>query len=160
TDNGVIAGWSDGTFRPNNICNRASVVTFLWRMAGCPEPGTMASFDDMPEDTEANSDFRNAISWAVEEGITTGWADNTFRPWNTCNRAAIVTFLWRFAGKPKAGTLAEFSDMTDNPDFNQAISWASEQGITTGWADNTFRPWNNCLRLAVASFLYRYDQLP
>ena len=56
--------------------------------------------------------------------------------------------------------MATFKDMTDNPDFNNAISWAAENGITTGWeSDNMFRLWNTCNRLAVASFLDRYDKL-
>ena len=154
----ITTGWADGTFRPWNTCNRASVVTFLWRLAGCPAPAHMATFRDMPADTPGNSDFRNAISWAVEQNITNGWSDNTFRPWNTCNRASIVTFLWRYAGRPSAAA-ATFRDMTGNSDFDQAISWAAENGITTGYAGNVFKPWNNCNRLAVMSFLYRYAHL-
>ena len=153
-DEGIVSGYSDGTFRPMNTCNRAAVVTFLWRLAGEPEPEVMATFDDMTD----SDDFNKAISWAAEEGITTGYSDNTFRPWNTCNRAAVMTFLWRYEGKPDPEQTASFRDMTGNADFDTAISWASENGITTGWDDNTFRPWNKCNRLAVASFLYRYDE--
>ena len=36
-----------------------------------------------------------AILWAVEEGITTGYAGGTFRPNNVCTRGNIVTFLYR-----------------------------------------------------------------
>ena len=154
-DKGVIGGYDGGLYKPMNNCNRAAVVTFLWRLAGRPTPAAMATFSDMT----GNSDFDNAISWAAEEGITTGYAGNLFKPWNTCNRAAIVTFLWRFAGEPDPSSMATFSDMTGNSDFDNAISWAAENGITTGWDDNTFRPWNTCNRLAVASFLYRYDTL-
>ncbi len=155
-DKGVIGGWEDGTFRPTGNCNRAAVVTFLWKLAGRPEPGQMATFKDMT----TNAEFNKAISWAAESGITSGWSDNTFRPWNTCNRAAIVTFLWRYAGKPEATEMAAFSDMpTDNEDFCKAISWAAEKGITTGYDGNLFKPWNTCNRLAVASFLDRYDKL-
>ncbi len=155
-DKGVIGGFDDGTFRPTGNCNRAAVVTFLWRLAGKPEPAAMATFSDMTD----NPEFNKAISWAAEQGITTGYAGNLFKPWSTCNRAAIVTFLWRYAGKPEPTSMAAFNDMTDNEDFNNAISWAAENGITTGWNDNTFRPWNTCNRLAVASFLDRYDRLP
>ncbi len=151
----IVTGWADGTFRPSNNCNRAAVVTFLWRMLGRPEPSEMAGFSDLT----GNEEFDKAISWAAENGITTGWDDNTFRPWNTCNRAAVMTFLWRAAGKPEPATTAEFQDMTGNTDFDTAISWGVENGITTGWADNTFRPWNTCNRLAVVSFLGRYDAL-
>ncbi len=154
-DEGVVGGFKDGTFRPMGNCNRAAVVTFLWRMAGRPEPTSMATFSDMTGD----SDFDNAISWAAENGITTGWEeDNTFRPWDTCNRAAIVTFLWRYAGKPEPAAMAAFHDMTENEDFNKAISWAAEKGITTGYDNNTFRPWNTCNRLAVVSFLCRFEE--
>ncbi|MBQ6488275.1 MAG: leucine-rich repeat protein [Solobacterium sp.] len=152
---GIVTGWDDGTFRPYGNCNRAAVVTFLWRLDGKPEPGKMADFKDMT----GNTDFDKAISWAAEQGITTGWADGTFRPWNTCNRAAIITFLWRYAGAPETEIDSSFSDMTGNADFDKAISWGVANGITTGWADGTFRPWNTCNRLAVVSFLGRYNEL-
>ena len=155
-EKGVVGGYVDGTFKPGNDCNRAAVVTFLWRLEGRPEPTKMATFKDMTN----NSDFDKAISWAAEKGITTGWDDNTFRPWNTCNRAAVLTFLWRTAGRPEPSRMATFSDMTGNSDFDKAISWGVEKGITTGWEeDNTFRPWRTCNRLAVVSFLARYDGL-
>ena len=154
-ERGIVTGWDDGTFRPTNNCNRAAVVTFLWRMLGRPEPSEMATFSDLT----GNEEFDKAISWAAESGITTGWADNTFRPWNTCNRAAVLTFLWRATGEPEPTQTASFKDMTGNSDFDKAISWGVENGITTGWADNTFRPWNTCNRLAVVSFLGRYDAL-
>ena len=149
---GIVSGWDDGTFRPWNNCNRAAVVTFLWRMAGKPEPTKTDAFSDMT----SNEEFNKAICWAAEKGITSGWSDGTFRPWNTCNRAAVVTFLWRYAGKPEAASTASFSDMTENAEFNAAISWAAEEGITSGWNDGTFRPWNTCNRAAIVSFLYRY----
>ncbi|MBR0105937.1 MAG: S-layer homology domain-containing protein, partial [Lachnospiraceae bacterium] len=160
-DLGITTGWeeSDGTFtfRPWNKCNRAAIVTFLWRMAGDPEPQGEFTFSD-PTD---NDDFNTAITWAVEQGLTTGWtSDNTFRPWGYCNRAAAITFLWRLAGKPEPQGEFTFSDPTGNEDFDTAITWAVEQGITTGWtSDNTFRPWNTCNRAAIMTFLYRYMHL-
>ncbi|MBQ6488340.1 MAG: Ig-like domain-containing protein, partial [Solobacterium sp.] len=154
-ERGIVGGYLDGTFRPMSDCTRAAVVTFLWRLDGKPEPSNMATFSDMT----GNSDFDKAISWAQEQGITTGWEDGTFRPWNTCHRAAIMTFLWRYAGKPETEISNSFSDMTGNPDFDKAISWGVTNGITTGWDDGTFRPWNTCNRLAIVSFLARYDAL-
>ncbi len=151
---GIVKGWEENnTFRPMNNCNRAAMVTFLWRLSGEPKPETMAAFKDMP----GNETFDKAISWAVENGIAGGYSDNTFRPWNPCNRAAFVTFLWRYAGKPEPKTSATFPDMTGSEEFDTAISWAVENGITTGYDDGTFRPWADCLRLAVVSFLYRYE---
>nr|MCR5539095.1 S8 family serine peptidase [Lachnospiraceae bacterium] len=168
----ITTGWeeSDGTatFRPWNSCNRASAVTFLWRLAGRPDPDDPGAvpFTDMT----GNDEFDTAIQWAVEQGITTGWEEPdgtaTFRPWNTCNRAAIVTFLWRYAGRPEAidGYQAEFRDMTGNEEFDAAIAWAAANGITTGWEEPdgtaTFRPWNTCNRASIVTFLWRYAHLP
>lgn len=154
-DNGITTGYSDNTFRPNALCHRAAVVTFLWRMAGKPDEGISTAFSDMT----GNDDFNRAITWASNHGIAAGYNDGTFRPYDPCHRAAIVTFLWRYAGRPEPISMANFSDMTGNDDFNKAISWAAENGITTGWADGTFRPYDSCKRLAVASFLYRYAHL-
>ena len=154
-DKGITTGFKDNTFRPNNNCNRATVITFLWRLAGKPDSGITSAFSDMPADQE----FARAITWASQTGLATGYNDGSIRPWATCNRVAIVTFIWRYAGRPEPNSIADFSDMTDNADFNKAISWAAENGITTGYKDGTFRPWNQCSRLAVVSFLYRYANL-
>ena len=37
-ENEVTKGVDKTHFKPNDVCNRAQVVTFLWRAAGCPEP--------------------------------------------------------------------------------------------------------------------------
>ena len=154
-DNGITTGYSDNTFRPSNLCHRAAVVTFLWRLAGKPDEGISTAFSDMT----GNDDFDRAITWASNHGITTGYNDGTFRPYNPCHRAAIVTFIWRYAGKPEPSSAAGFSDMTNNVEFDKAIAWAAENNITTGYNDGTFRPYNSCLRLAVVTFLYRYAHL-
>lgn len=155
-DKGIAAGWDDNTFRPAVTINRAAVVTFLWRLAGKPEASAPAAFKDMP----SNEEFAKAISWAVEQGIVTGWTeDNTFRPWKICNRAAIITFIWRYAGRPEAAAGASFQDMTKNEEFNKAISWAVEKGIASGTTDTTFTPWGLCQRADVVSFLYSYSKL-
>ena len=47
----------------------------------------------------ARENYKEAIAWAVEQGITNGTSDTTFSPGKTCTRAQIVTFLWRAAQK-------------------------------------------------------------
>ena len=109
--------------------------------------------------TDPETFFYDHVYSLSDMGVIAGWADGTFRPWNTCNRAAVITFLWRFAGRPEPSAMASFKDMTGNEDFNKAISWGVENGIVTGWTqDNTFRPWNTCNRAAVAAFIGRYDE--
>ncbi|MBQ3401128.1 MAG: S-layer homology domain-containing protein, partial [Lachnospiraceae bacterium] len=114
----------------------------------------MGRFSDV---TDESLFYFNPVYWAAQKNITTGYDDNTFRPMGNCNRASVVTFLWRLAGSPAVSGAFPFSDPSGNPDFDMAIKWAVQNGITTGWeSDNTFRPWNTCNRLSVVTFLYRY----
>ena len=83
-------GVSDGA-NPNGTIDRAQMVTMLWRAAGQPTAGGTANFTDVP----ADSYYANAVSWAVEGGITTGIGGGRFDPAATCTRAQIATFLRR-----------------------------------------------------------------
>ncbi len=102
-EQGITTGYSDGTFRPTVVCNRAAFVTFLWRAAGRPavDAGQRGYYESYITDLPDNEDFANAIIWGVSNGIITGWdrADGTieFRPWEGCNRASLVTFIYRYA---------------------------------------------------------------
>ena len=83
-------GVSDGT-NPNGTIDRAQMVTMLWRAAGQPTAGGTANFTDVP----ADSYYANAVSWAVEGGITAGVGGGRFDPNSTCTRGQIATFLRR-----------------------------------------------------------------
>ena len=83
-------GVSDGA-NPNGTIDRAQMVTMLWRAAGQPTAGGTANFTDVP----ADSYYANAVSWAVEGGITAGVGGGRFDPNSTCTRAQIATFLYR-----------------------------------------------------------------
>ena len=91
-ENGITNGMSDTSFAPAAPCTRAQVATFLWRAAGEPETESQShSFTDIEKDY-----YYDAVLWAVDFGITNGTSDTTFSPANTCTRAQIVTFLYRF----------------------------------------------------------------
>ena len=88
---GITSGTSPTTFSPNAAVTRAQTVTFLWRWEGEPEADQRSGFRDVP----AGQYYSEAVSWAVEAGITNGTGTTTFSPGQTCTRAQIVTFLWR-----------------------------------------------------------------
>ncbi len=92
-ENGVTSGVSEDTFGVDRPVTRGQMVTFLWRMAGKPEPNLKTSpFYDLDE----NEFYYKAVLWAYENGITTGMGDGMFMPDGTCTRGQIVTFLYRF----------------------------------------------------------------
>ena len=151
--NGITNGTSETTFSPNAPCMRAQVVTFLWRSVGCPEP---VSADNPFVDVKGTDFFYKAVLWAAEEGITTGTDANHFSPYAVCNRAQVVTFLHRTAGKPEAASADHpFDDVKPSDFYYDAMLWAVENGITNGMTATTFGPSANCNRAQIVTFLYR-----
>ena len=151
----ITGGYTATEFRPGNPCTRGQVVTFLWRAAGCPElTGDTSMFKDA---SSIAAPYQKAVAWAVEKGITTGFADGTFRPNDSVTRAQFVTFLWRYENKPAtSGSIAGFTDASSIAEpYQQAVAWAVEKGITTGYNDGSFRPNATCTRWAVVLFMYR-----
>ena len=151
--NEITNGTSDSTFSPEEGCTRAQVVTFLWRAAGKPDP---ASSTNPFTDVKPGAYYYNAVLWAVEKGITNGTSGTTFSPDETCTRAQIVTFLWRYEGQPApTGTSNPFADVKPSAYFGSAVLWAVEKGITNGTSATTFDPEDTCTRAQVVTFLYR-----
>ena len=149
----ITSGATENTFEPYSGCNRSQVVTFLWRAAGCPDPkGRSNPFVDV----EKGSFYEKAVLWAVEEGITAGLDETHFGPNESCNRSQVVTFLWRAADKPAAGSGSNpFSDVTAEDWYLKAVLWAVEQRITAGLDEKHFGPNDACNRSQVVTFLYR-----
>ena len=156
-EEGITSGMTADTFGPFAVCNRAQVVTFLWRYAGSPEPTTAVNpFGDVP----AGSFYESAVLWAVEQGITNGISAAEFGPNAACNRAQVVTFLWRLMGRPEPGlTEHSFTDVEAGSFYETPVLWALENGITTGATADTFNPSGQCQRAQVVTFLYRTAQL-
>ena len=161
TEMEVVKGYDNQTlFKPANKCTRAQMVTFIWRLAGSPEPKTKeCKFSDVKE----KDYFYKACIWGNENHIVEGYKDGTFGPQIVCARRHAVTFLWRLAGKPEPNVdkikfTDVFKDINEDDYFYKACLWASEKKIVAGYDDNTFRPDGDCLRRQMVTFLYKYDK--
>ncbi|MDN5631200.1 S8 family serine peptidase [Kocuria sp.] len=118
--------------------------------------------DPMFKDVPKNYVFHSEISWLASKGITKGWPDGTFRPTQPVQRDQMAAFLYRMAGSPQytPPTKSPFKDVPTNHVFYKEISWLSEQGITKGWSDGTFRPTQKISREQMAAFFYRMAGSP
>ena len=87
----ITSGTGGGAFSPNDACTRAQAVTLLARALSA-KAGSAANFTDVPADAY----YAQAVSWAVENGITAGVGGGRFDPNSTCTRAQIATFLYRY----------------------------------------------------------------
>ena len=133
---GLVNGMNDSTYAPNNSTTRAQLWTILARQNDANLNG-------------GNTWFENAQNWAKTKGISDGANPNA-----AINRAQMVTMLWRAMGQPAAGGAATFTDVSADAYYAGAVSWAVENGITTG-VGGKFDPAATCTRAQIAAFLAR-----
>ena len=91
SENGITDGVDAAHFAPMSTANRAQIVTFLWRARSKPAAEAENPFADVADDAW----YHDAVIWAVENGITSGMTATAFGPDGECNRAQMVTFLYR-----------------------------------------------------------------
>lgn len=93
-DKGITNGMSATTFGPDTEVSRGQAVTFMFRLDGERAVNATNPFTDV-----SSSDYYyNAVLWAVDKNITNGMSATSFGPDTTCQRAHIVTFLYRYLG--------------------------------------------------------------
>ena len=151
-ENNVTKGTSETEFSPGATCKRGQVVTFLWRAMGCPEPVAVENpFGDVAEDAY----YRNAVLWAVENGITNGTGVDPdtgkplFSPENNCSYAHILTFLWRTVTGNCSSAYGEW--------YSEPMDWANSltllQSTALGRYESSVS--DDCPRCDVVTFLCR-----
>ncbi|GAA1751917.1 S-layer homology domain-containing protein [Aeromicrobium alkaliterrae] len=166
---GITTGYDNGngtfSFRPSDAVLREQMAAFLYRFendgANPPSDAPNATFTDSVGNT-----FSKHIAWLAQRGITTGYADNTFRPSAPVLREQMAAFLYRLAGNPVV-VLPETSPFADIPTthtFYKQIVWLASTNITTGYVEpngsKTFKGSQPVLREQMAAFLFRYNNLP
>ncbi len=95
---GVIKGYNDGTFAPDKNISRQDLVVLLYRYLGEPAVDNSA-LDGFSDKNSVQVYARNAMRWAVSNGIVKGYQDNTLRPEKTITRAELATIMVRYYEK-------------------------------------------------------------
>ena len=102
--------------------------------------------------------FYEDVVFAYENGLFAGTSDTTFSPNASMTRAMLVTVLYRLEGEPTVYGRSGFSDVTFNSYYEDAVTWAADNGIVNGTSTTTFSPNANVTREQMAAILYRYAQ--
>lgn len=136
-----------------------TLILYLYNPEVIVKAGENEIFNDV---TDSEKYYYDSVYWAYYMGITTGTSSNTFSPNDPCTREQIVTFLWRFAGRPEPKNISIFTDVKKGSYYSKAVSWAYEKGITVGLNDGTnrFGVGMPCTREMCVSFLWRYLDEP
>ena len=115
---------------------------------------TSGPFRDVP----ATSPFAADISWLVDQGITTGYTDGTFRPTAKVARQEMAAFLYRYANPgvtAPACTTQPFADIAVDSAFCPYIAALKAAGTVQGYGDGRYHPTAGVSRQEMAAFLYR-----
>ncbi len=96
-EHGIISGYGDGTFRPDNFVTREQLCKIIVLAWGWPIDTTGGPhFSDVPE----SEPFYGFIETAFNHGVITGYADGTFRPLNRATRSQISVIIYRVITAP------------------------------------------------------------
>lgn len=118
------------------------------------EPDDLVS--DVFDDVNEKDWFTPYIQYVYNNNLMTGITKNIFGPAEILSRAQFATILYRMEGSPKVIYKDIFPDVKDGEFYTEAVMWANEKGIVTGYADQTFGPADMITREQLATMMYRY----
>lgn len=115
---------------------------------------------DLFSDVNTGDWFVQYVQYAHDKGIMNGVGNYRFAPNENLTRAQIAQILYAQAGSPEVSGEMVFKDVTADQWYYKAVLWASQNGITGGYADGTFRPNSNITREQLARMLYAHAGTP
>ena len=137
SEKGVIAGYSDGTFKPNLALSRAPLAKMLaaglqWSLIRPPE----GRFSDVPPD----NGMYPYVETAAARGVLQGFSDGKFRPGAWVSRAQMVRAIVRAAGWKPTGRSGLFLDVPRGHWAADDIQAAWEHGVIAPDDEGYFHP--------------------
>lgn len=156
-ENGLMSGYGNGKFGPNDSLSRGMLAQILYSQAGKPSVSEDNRFDDVASGVW----YAKAVAWAAEQKIVAGYGDDAFGPDDPITREQLAVMLWRYAGSPAThGTLSGFTDQGKVSRYaTDALCWAVEKGILFGKGNGILDPEGEATRAEAATMLYHYFTL-
>lgn len=161
---GIISGYADGTFRPDNLVTRSQLAKIVSNAAGFTEDPGAQIFQDVP----SSNPFYEWINRLTRRGIMTGYTCGSpgepcvqnrpyFRPFADATRAQTSKIVSNAAGFQEAPTGQMFEDVPPTHPFYEWIQRLASRGVMGGYncggpgepcINNRpyFRPYNSVTR--------------
>ena len=115
-----------------------------------------AAFTDVP----ADSWYAAAVEYCRENGFMAGTSAGRFEPNGTMTRAMLATALYRHAGEPAVTGTDSFTDTAKNIWYSNAVLWASQREIISGYGNGLFGPDDPVTREQIVTILWRMAGSP
>ena len=115
-----------------------------------------SSFSDVPD----SAWYAEAVNYCHQHGIMNGTTSTTFAPEDSLTRAMLATVLYRMSGSPTAADAPNFADAAVGTWYSDAVSWAAENKIISGYGNGNFGVNDLTTREQAATILWRYAGSP
>ena len=160
--NGIMSGTGDGsTFSPEDNCTREMFVQTIYNIEGKPGAGSANPFKDVKKTW-----YYDAVTWAFQNGITSGTSADTFGIGGLVTREQLAQFLLNYA-KKRGFDISARTDISGYPDAGtvsgwakDAMSWANANEIIGGKAKDGAKylaPGDNATRAEVAQMIMKFQ---
>jgi len=155
-DQGIIQGYPDGTFRPENTLKRVEFAAFLLRTLGYPE---VADIDPFFADVPGSYWGFGTIQGLVLKHIVA--RDTNFYPEDKITRLEIIQWEVRALGLEDETVnriipALPFSDLSDLTELEQKyVATAYELQLISGYPDGSLSPWGFATRAEATALLFR-----
>ncbi|MEO4054149.1 S-layer homology domain-containing protein [Solibacillus sp. CAU 1738] len=150
-ENGLISGYGDGSFKPEQALTRAHAAVLLSRAL---KLNTKEVSNPGFSDVSTSHPYYKEIAAIVGAGIMNGTGDGKFDPNAKLTRAQMAKILV-VAYDLKGTTDSKFKDVSPKHWSYDYVHTLAANGITTGYEDNTFKPGVEVSRVHFSLFLYR-----
>lgn len=157
-ENGLMSGFGNRKFGPNDTLTRAQLTQILYHKEGLPSVSSDSGFVDVTKDRW----YAKAVSWAAQNGIAAGYGGGRFGPNDSITREQLAVILWRYAQKTGSGSIQNGTEILRFPDTGdvadwakEAMTWAVDREIIRG-KSGVLDPKGSATRAEAAAMLRRY----
>ncbi len=155
-DRGIVNGYGDGKFYPDNVINRSELVkiVLLALKKGSGEKG-IAPFEDVPAENWAAPYILKAKQLGVVKGY---WGNRFFEPFSEGTRVMVLKMLVETAEIDVSGYRGQqpFPDVDSKTWYAPYVAWAKEKGVVGGYANGNFGPNNAVTRGEVSKITMNF----
>lgn len=162
--NGIIDGYSDGTFKPSQEINRAEALKMLTLASGIFTEEEIEEKEATNEDkkrpftdTPISAWYTVYIKAAKEAGIINGYEDGSFKPEETINLAEALKIYLESFDNLEYPNIEDylFNDTPLDAWFTKYTAYATSKGIINIYDSNTVNPEQGLIRGYLAEIIYR-----
>jgi uncharacterized repeat protein (TIGR02543 family) len=153
-NSGIVNGYANGTFKPNNTVTRAEFAVMLMNALKPQGNGAELTFIDA---AEIGTWAKKATALAVQAGIIKGYEDGTFHPGAGITRSEMAMMIANALGQPiDEVTVTGFVDDKVIPKWaKSAVAAMKKLGIITGKDMNKYAPDEHATRAEAVTVLLK-----